>query len=239
VYRGHTIPVIALAWSPNGAYIASGSWLPDRNAGYTEQQVHVWEARTGGRIVLYPGHSNWVNAVSWSPDGRYVASASTDGTVQIWEAMTGRHVFTYRGHTNAVYTVSWSPDGNYIASGGQDRTVQVWDAQKAIHAGLVDKTVSPVSQSSLFTIITYGGHSGPINNLAWSPDGQSIASAAEDITVQLWHSLTGHRIFTYKEHTQGGADNGLHGVTSVAWSPNGRYIASGAYDGTVKLWNAR
>jgi WD40 repeat protein len=187
VYRGHTIPVIALAWSPNGAYIASGSWLPDRNAGYTEQQVHVWEARTGGRIVLYPGHSNWVNAVSWSPDGRYVASASTDGTVQIWEAMTGRHVFTYRGHTNAVYTVSWSPDGNYIASGGQDRTVQVWDVQKAIHAELVDKTVAPVAQPSPF-IITYGGHSGAINNLAWSPDGRYIASGAYDGTVKLWNA---------------------------------------------------
>jgi WD40 repeat protein len=186
-YTGHSKTVEIIAWSPLGHAIASGSWLPDRNAGYTEQQVHVWEARTGHRIVLYPGHSNWVNAVSWSPDGRYVASGSTDGTVQIWEAMTGRHVFTYRGHTNAVYTVSWSPDGNYIASGGQDRTVQVWDVQKAIHAGLVDKTVAPVAQPSPF-IITYGGHSGAINNLAWSPDGRYIASGAYDGTVKLWNA---------------------------------------------------
>lgn len=91
------------------------------------------------------------------------------------------------------------------------------------------------SQSSLRPIVTYTGHSGPINNLAWSPDGQYIASAGQDITVQLWHSLTGDHIFTYKEHTQDGA----HGIMSVNWSPNGKYIASGGYNGTARIWNAR
>jgi WD40 repeat protein len=141
-----------------------------------------------------------------APDGRYIASASSDGTVQIWEAMTGRLVFTYRGHLGAVNTVSWSSNGNSIATGGEDQTVQVWSVQQALHSGRVDERSS---QSSLRPIVTYKGHSGPINNLAWSPDGQYIASASDDVTVQLWHSLTGDHIFTYKGHTQGQSSHGL------------------------------
>src|SRR5205823_5130125 len=105
-----------------------------------------------------------------------------------------------------------------------------------IQAGQEDNTGS---LSARLSIIRYAGHGGAaVNNLAWSPDGAYIASAGEDITAQLWHSLTEHPIFTYAQHSKGGANGSLQGVASVTWSPNGKYIASGAYDGTVQLWNA-
>ena len=73
----------------------------------------------------YSGHSNYVSAVAWSPDGRRIASASGDGTVQVWNASNGGNVLIYRGHRSDVSTVAWSPDGTKIASGGLDTTVQV------------------------------------------------------------------------------------------------------------------
>jgi eukaryotic-like serine/threonine-protein kinase len=116
-YRGHSKPVSAVAWSPDGKYIASGG---------QDSTVRVWNAMTGKPRLTYTGHSNEVWAVAWSPDGKYIAFGSNDGTVQVWDATTGNTRLTYAGHSMKVNTVAWSPDGKYIASGSDDQTVQVW-----------------------------------------------------------------------------------------------------------------
>ena len=116
-YAGHFGPVDAVAWSPNGQRIASGSW---------DRTVQVWNASDGGNVFTYRGHSGVVDAVAWSPDGKWIASGSWDKTVQVWNASDGSDVFTYRGHSDSLWSVAWSPDGKWIASGSVDKTVQVW-----------------------------------------------------------------------------------------------------------------
>jgi WD40 repeat protein len=66
--------------------------------------------------------------LAWSPDGKEIASTSSDKTVQIWDATTGVHRFTYTGHSEKTGIVDWSPDGTRIASNSDDLTVQVWSA---------------------------------------------------------------------------------------------------------------
>ncbi len=78
----------------------------------------------GTMLYIYRGHSRSVVAVAWSPDGKRIASGSSD--VQVWDAVDGGNVFTYRGHSDQVTAVAWSPDGKRIASGGYDKAVQVW-----------------------------------------------------------------------------------------------------------------
>jgi WD40 repeat protein len=78
--------------------------------------------------LTYRGHSAKVNAVIWSPDGQYIASASDDRTVQVWEASTGKKLLTYRGHSKEVCALDWSPNSKKIASAGYDQTVQIWQA---------------------------------------------------------------------------------------------------------------
>jgi WD40 repeat protein len=79
-------------------------------------------------LLTYQRHTNEVTAISWSPDGRYIASGSWDHTVQVWNAKTGQPLVIYRGHSDNVDALAWSPDGRLIASGSWDRTVQVWQA---------------------------------------------------------------------------------------------------------------
>src|SRR5215471_11449232 len=107
----------------------------------------------GTAILTYKGHSDYVDAVAWSPNGQFIASGSWDGTVQVWDAYSGAVITTYKGHTDNVSALAWSPDGNFIASGSWDGYVRVWDA----------------FTGSLQTI--YGGHSDAVSTLAWSPNG--------------------------------------------------------------------
>ena len=90
--------------------------------------MQVWDALTGRTKLTYRGQTAGVWAVSWSPDGKHIASASQDQTVQVWDAMTGKRFLTYRGHAAEVWDVSWSTDGKHIVSAGNGGTVQLWNA---------------------------------------------------------------------------------------------------------------
>src|SRR6266568_3791559 len=87
-YTGHISDVFAVAWSPDGKRIASGDG---------DGLVLVWDAFTGGHTYTYCGHADYypghytsgaaVNSLAWSPDGKHIASASSDSTVQVWQPM--------------------------------------------------------------------------------------------------------------------------------------------------------
>jgi WD40 repeat protein len=78
-------------------------------------------------VATLRGHQDWVYSVSFSPDGKFLASGSWDETVKVWEVGSWREVATLRGHQDWVYSVSFSPDGKFLASGSRDKTVKVWE----------------------------------------------------------------------------------------------------------------
>src|SRR6266516_3415349 len=167
------------------------------------------------------GHNSRITTIAWSPDGKYLASASFDRTAQVWDASNGKHILTYRGHNQHVNALAWSPDNFYIASGGSDKTVRVWKA----------KTEKP--------IYVYTGHTDKIHCIAWSPDGRRVASAGKDRKVHAWDPtkelpkrsfISSILSFTRKIETLN-AHNGQ--IFSVAWSPDGRRIASASSDRRV------
>jgi uncharacterized protein with WD repeat len=207
-YKGHTGFVQAVAWSPVGFQVASGS----------VDQVHIWDALTGTAMFTHRDRQRLgqIWSLSWAPDGKQIVSGTMRQIVSVWVASTGNSLVLYRRHTESPpslkFDVKWSPDGNYIVSGGVDKTVHVWDANNGN------------------TLFTYQGHADEISALSWSPDSTWIASAGEDKTVQVWNALSGANAFTHSGHTQA--------VYAVAWSPDGKYIASASKDTTVQIWNA-
>ncbi|KAG8995954.1 POC1 centriolar protein A [Tulasnella sp. 427] len=165
----------------------------------------IWTTIEHGRIY----------SIAFSPDGKRIASGSSDRTMRLWDAETGQQLGgPLEGHTDAVDSVAFSPDGKRIASGSRDRTVRLWDAETGQQSG------DPLE-----------GHTDGVIFVAFSPDGKRIASGSWDKTVRLWDAETGQQSGEPLEgHT--------YSVTSVAFSPDGKRIASGSWDGTVRLWDA-
>jgi WD40 repeat protein len=128
--RGHSGMVRRVTFLPDGRLAsAGGSWL-----GSEFGEVKIWDLSTGRWLDLL-GHTNAVECVACSPDGRRLVTGSEDRTIKLWDTATGEEVFTLRGHTSGVESVAFSPDGRRIASGSDDRTVRVWDTSPpASHA---------------------------------------------------------------------------------------------------------
>jgi len=207
IYHGHSDAVWAVAWSPDGTHLVSGS---------RDDTVQVWEAATGCEVFTYKGHKDDVNAVAWSPDGRYIASGSDDDTVRVRDALTGRKICRYDGHSDCVNALTWSPDSARIASASDDETVHIWQVQTGDTLRSFDghENDDPFEENRVLAV-------------AWSPDGRYIASASDEADVQVWEAVTGDELFSYERHDDD--------VNVVAWSPNGRYIASGSSDFTVRV----
>ena len=182
-YAGHkkrlrdlVYTITALAWSPDGAYIASSGSdkIPHElhmNTSKGDKTLQVWNATTGEHIMTCKSAFSWVNSLAWSPDTRYIASAESEKVVRIWDATNGKQILQYQGHTQSVRAIAWSPDGSCIASASNDRTVHLWN---------------PCTGDLLYV---YRGHRDKVTALAWSPDGKHIASASSDKTVKVWKAM--------------------------------------------------
>lgn len=208
-FKGHPGDVRSVVFSPDGKYVLSGSAFRPLEAGSSvpenhEETIKLWEVSTGREVRTLRGHSEVVNSIVFSPDGRYALSGGTDETIKLWEISTGREIRTLRGHSSAVYSLAISPDGRYAITANDDKTAKLWE----ISTGREVRELR--------------GHSGPLSSVAFSPDGRYALTGSDDKTVKLWEVSTGKEVRTLKGHPLT--------VMTVAISPDGRYVLSGVAD---------
>eukprot|EP01099_Mayorella_cantabrigiensis_P005386 TRINITY_DN4301_c0_g1_i1.p1 TRINITY_DN4301_c0_g1~~TRINITY_DN4301_c0_g1_i1.p1 ORF type:complete len:485 (+),score=89.23 TRINITY_DN4301_c0_g1_i1:69-1457(+) len=110
----------------------------------------------------------WEPSVSFSPDGRFISSASFDKSIRIWDGLSGKYIAALRGHVGAIYQVAWSPDSRLLVSASKDSTVKLWN----------------ISTKKLLTDLP--GHADEVYAVDWSPDGQRVASGSKDRLVKIW-----------------------------------------------------
>ncbi|HEV8484192.1 MAG TPA: WD40 repeat domain-containing protein [Blastocatellia bacterium] len=242
---GHSASVSAIAYSPDGKTLATGS---------LDNTVKLWD--TSSCVATLEGHSGSVSAVAFSPDGKTLATSSSDTTVKLWDTASHELVETLTGHKKPVKVVAFSPDGKTLATGSDDQTVKLWDSASRKefatlpgHSKSVSwlafspdgKTLATVSEDSTVKLwdiasrrelATLTGHSGPVWAVAFSPDGRTLATSGDDGAVKLWNTASRKELETLKAHQSA--------IYVVAFSPDGTKLATGSLDDTsnIKLWDA-
>jgi WD40 repeat protein len=180
-----------------------------------------WNFSSGRPGPTIAAHDKSVSAISVSPDGTLLASASWDQTIRLWNLANGQPGKVLTGHTANIYTVAFSPNGRMLASGSLDLTVRLWDVSTGQELRRID-----LGKLGPFLI---PGSNDEISAVAFSPNGKILACSDQRATIKLFEVATGEELRTLEGHTQD--------VESLAFSPDGHMLASGSYDRSIRLWD--
>ncbi len=250
VQAGHSGPVMAVTYSPDGRLLASAG---------LDNAIQIWDVATGKTLrtlfsTSLTEHTRGITAVAFHPAGDVLASSSVR-RIQIWDVRTGQELRTLTGSSRYVHSLAYSPDGKLLASGDSDQTIHLWDAATGQelrtltgHSGGVNSVAFSGDSRSLASasfdhtvrlwdvaggrqLAVLTGHSDVVESVAFSPDGKTVASGSRDRTTRLWDADAGRELRSFGGHTDT--------VESVSFSPDGRTLASGSRDRTIRLWTVR
>jgi WD40 repeat protein len=206
---GHTDTVEAIAFSPDGSQVATGSW---------DETARVWDALSGQQLLVLPGHTSWVRGVAFSPDGHRLATGSWDRRAKVWDLASGQEQFTLAGHTGYLKGVAFTPDGRQLVTASEDSTARLW------HAGPTEE---------LLTLVAHDG--AKIDAVAFNPAGTGMVTAGGDGTARLW-ALTQASDTTMASATDLGRLPHAAAVSDAVFSADGSLIATASEDRTARLW---
>lgn len=149
--------------------VCSAAFSPDETCLVLglDKDVTIWPIGGHMPIEQLHGHTGFVCSASYSPDGKYIITASTDGTARIWDVQAAEGTKTLRGE-DAIFFAAFSPDSAHIATASADNTARIWDASTGRELAVLR------------------GHEAAVNCASFSPDGARVVTASDDATVRVW-----------------------------------------------------
>lgn len=200
--------------------ITSIAFSPDKESpliafASKDNKVRLWDTSSNKVIGKFEGHNEDVQSVAFSPDGKMLATASDDDTIKLWDVKSRKSKDVVLQHSADVMSVDFNPeDPRMLASASDDGTVRLWNIEGKNFKTLTHKE----TEEAKF-----------VYDVAFSPDGKTLASAGWDGTAKVWDRTTGQLLTTFTGHEDY--------VVSVAFSEDGSKLATGSYDSTIKLWD--
>ncbi len=246
-FSGHTSAILATAFADSGRTLltagkdgslktweaASGTpvrtiMLPDGPAfalaahdnkaltGHANGTIALWDLTNGSKVSTFKRNEARIWSVTFVDDGTKFAASSHDWKTALWDATSSNaplHVF--EGHRSAVQVVAYTktPRGPMIATGGADKTIKMWNAE------------------TFKLVRTYRGHRDFVNHIAFSQDGNRMASASIDGNIRIWSTRSRKLYRSYKEHRGP--------LTGLAFRGNGTKLISAGKDQNVRFWNTK
>lgn len=248
--------ISSICYSPTGDLVAFGQMVNFGVFGDHSRPIYIWNIMNGGKIRSLNGHKGTINSISFSPDGRFIASASEEETcIRIWDTISETQVGSLVGHERTITKICYSLDGRSLISASEDKTIRIWDL------GTYTQIGNPLI-----------GHEASIISLSYSSDGKSIISGSKDGNIRIWKIETGELMKVYQLNNLSDMQTlcvnpskeevavalgkgiikmwnitkraknktivvGLEGFEAVCYSPNGRYIAYGGDDDAIYIWD--
>jgi WD40 repeat protein len=249
--------VTAIAFSKDGTRLAVASGQPSKSG-----LIHLWKLGPTSNVLeaekptIIQAHQDIIYTLSFSPDGKMLASAGYDRIIQLWDTSTTQSIRTLKDHSDTVFSVAFHPDGKLLASASGDRAVKVWDVHKGtrlhtlseptdwvyavcwhplgkhLAAAGIDKSIRvwDANMEGNKLVHSVFAHTQPVTRLAYSSDGRTLFSMSEGKNLKRWDTATMKESLVFPPQPQT--------LLSLALRPDDQQVAVGRYDGVVVVFNA-
>jgi WD40 repeat protein len=216
-FVAHNDQILALAWAPKDVLATSSCIQHDPREWCNKGEVAVWKFEEKGQnpkeLKRFTDHTDWINTVAFSPNGKFLATGGGDNLINIYETKTWQKLVSIKGHSARVSVVAFpGKDSDRLGSASLDGTAKLWEVPDGDEKR------------------TYKAEGDKFMAMAFSPDGKMIAAGGTDQKIIIWLVKNGKVL---KELS------GLEGqVSALAFSPDGTSLAAGLYDNNILIWKA-